>query len=89
MVACRGKLADELNQRVNGIMSSDPTSSSAYKTERYVFIWKTTIKKNWESLVRKKYHLEIDREPFIAPSNIKKNKFTVVNFHAITKKQTT
>jgi hypothetical protein len=31
-----------------------------------------TIKKNWESLVRKKYHLEIDREPFIAPSNIKK-----------------
>jgi hypothetical protein len=36
-----GKLADELNQREKWIMSSDPTSSSAYKTERYAFIWKT------------------------------------------------
>jgi hypothetical protein len=44
-----------------------------YKTERYAFIWKTAnLKENWESLVRKKYHLEIDREPFIALSNIKK-----------------
>jgi hypothetical protein len=41
------------------------------KTERYAYLEDST-KENWESMVRKKYHLEIDREPFIALSNIKK-----------------
>jgi hypothetical protein len=30
------------------------------------------FKENWESLVRKKYHLEIDREPFYCTFEYKK-----------------
>ena len=37
------KLADELNRKGSkwDYTISDPTSSSAYKTERYAFLWKT------------------------------------------------
>lgn len=65
---------------------SDPTSSSAYKTERYAFIWKTNkaqLKGN--TWLEKKYHLEIDREPFYATFEINKKTITLVSFHAITK----
>jgi endonuclease/exonuclease/phosphatase family metal-dependent hydrolase len=66
---------------------SDPTSSSAYKTERYAYLWKTSrvklIGKPW---LEKKYSLEIDREPYYATFQFEKKSFTVVNFHAITKK---
>jgi hypothetical protein len=58
-----------------------PTSSSAYKTERYAYIWKPVVQ--WE-LAGKKYHLEIDRTLFLYIS-IWNKQFTVVNFHAITK----
>ena len=82
------KLADELNRKGSkwDYVISDPTSSSAYKTERYAFIWKTaTLNKIGKAWLEKKYHLEIDREPFYCTFEYKKNKFTVVNFHAITK----
>jgi endonuclease/exonuclease/phosphatase family metal-dependent hydrolase len=82
------KLADELNRKGSkwDYVISDPTSSSAYKTERYAFIWKTAnLKKIGRAWLEKKYHLEIDREPFYCTFEYKKNKFTVVNFHAITK----
>ncbi len=38
------RLADELNRKGTkwDYVISDPTSSSAYKTERYAFIWKTS-----------------------------------------------
>jgi endonuclease/exonuclease/phosphatase family metal-dependent hydrolase len=66
---------------------SNPTSSSAYKTERYAYLWKTSrvklIGKPW---LEKKYSLEIDREPYYATFQFEKKSFTVVNFHAITKK---
>lgn len=65
---------------------SDPTSSSAYKKERYAFIWKTNkaqLKGN--TWLEKKYHLEIDREPFYATFEINKKTITLVSFHAITK----
>lgn len=84
------QLADELNRMGNkwDYTISDPTSSSAYKTERYAFIWKTSklkiIGKPW---LEKKYHLEIDREPYLATFQYKNKQFTVVNFHAITKKR--
>lgn len=65
---------------------SEPTSSSAYKTERYAFIWKTAkLKKVGDAWLEKKYHLEIDREPFYITLNSNGKKFTLVNFHAITK----
>jgi hypothetical protein len=64
------RLADELNRKgQNGIIVSDPTSS-AYKTERR-FIWKTSkliVGKAW---LEKKYHLEIDREPYFVHFNMK------------------
>jgi len=64
---------------------SDPTQSSAYKTERYAFLWKTAsvqlVGKPW---LETKYALEIDREPFYATFKYQNKSFTIVNFHAIT-----
>jgi deoxyribonuclease-1-like protein len=84
------KLADELNRKGSkwDYVISDPTSSTPYKKERYAFIWKTAhIKKIGRAWLEKKYHLEIDREPFYCTFEHKKKQFTVVNFHAITKSQ--
>lgn len=82
------KLADELNRKGNkwDYSISEPTSSSAYKTERYAFIWKTNkIKKVGNAWLEKKYNLEIDREPYFCTFEYENKQFTVVNFHAITK----
>lgn len=82
------QLADLLNRTGAqwAYVISDPTSSSAYKTERYAYLWKTAIVqligKPW---LEKKYALEIDREPFYATFQYESKQFTVVNFHAITK----
>jgi endonuclease/exonuclease/phosphatase family metal-dependent hydrolase len=84
------RLADELNRKGSkwNYTVSDPTSSSAYKTERYAYIWKTSkvsmVGKAW---LEKKYHLEIDREPYFCTFQYENKQFTVVNFHAITKKR--
>ena len=83
------KLADELNRKGAkwDYTISDPTSSSAYKTERYAFLWKTSkIRKIGKAWLEKKYHLEIDREPYFCTFQYENKQFTVVNFHAITKK---
>jgi deoxyribonuclease-1-like protein len=83
------KLADELNRKGAqwDFTISDPTSSSAYKTERYAFLWKTSkVKKIGKAWLEKKYHLEIDREPYYCTFQYGNKQFTVVNFHAITKK---
>ena len=82
------KLADELNRKGAkwDYTISDPTSSSAYKTERYAFLWKTSkVKKIGKAWLEKKYHLEIDREPYYCTFQYENKQFTVVNFHAITK----
>jgi deoxyribonuclease-1-like protein len=83
------RLADELNRKGAkwDYTISDPTSSSAYKTERYAFIWKTSrVKKIGKAWLEIKYHLEIDREPYFCTFQYENKQFTVVNFHAITKK---
>lgn len=83
------RLADELNRKGAkwDYVISAPTSSSAYKTERYAFLWKTSkVKKIGKAWLEKKYHLEMDREPFFCTFEYQKKQFTVVNFHAITKK---
>ena len=64
---------------------SNPTSSSAYKKERYAFIWKTSKAKLKNAWLEKKYHLEIDREPYFATFEIDKKTITLVTYHAITK----
>ncbi len=82
------KLADALNRMGAkwDYTISDPTSSSAYKTERYAFFWKTSkVKKIGEAWLEKNYHLEIDREPYYCTFEHKGKQFTIANFHAITK----
>ncbi|QOW09799.1 endonuclease [Kaistella flava (ex Peng et al. 2021)] len=82
------RLADELNRKGAkwDYTISDPTSSSAYKTERYAFIWKTSkVKKIGKAWLERKFHLEIDREPYFCTFQYEGKQFTVVNFHAITK----
>ncbi|MFE3849454.1 endonuclease/exonuclease/phosphatase family protein [Flavobacterium sp. LB3P45] len=82
------RLIDELNRRGAkwDYVISDPTSSTAYKTERYAFIWKTSkLKKIGRAWLEKKYNLEIDREPYFCTFQYKNKQFTVANFHAITK----
>ena len=65
---------------------SEPTSGSAYKAERYAFIWKTAkLTRVGDAWLEQKYHLEIDREPFYITFNANGKYFTLVNFHAITK----
>lgn len=81
-------LADELNRKGAqwDYIISDPTSSSAYKTERYAFLWKTAkVKKIGRAWLEEKYHLEIDREPYYCTFEYDSKRFTLVNFHAITK----
>jgi endonuclease/exonuclease/phosphatase family metal-dependent hydrolase len=83
-------LADELNRMGKkwDYVISNPTSSSAYKTERYAFLWQTgSVQLVGEPWLEKKYALEIDREPFYATFHYQDKEFTVVNFHAITKKR--
>ena len=82
------KLADELNRKGSkwDYTISHPTSSSAYKTERYAFLWKTSkVKKIGDAWLEKKYHLEIDREPYYCTFDSNGKQFTIANFHAITK----
>uniref|UniRef100_A0A4W5KBH5 Endonuclease/exonuclease/phosphatase domain-containing protein n=1 Tax=Hucho hucho TaxID=62062 RepID=A0A4W5KBH5_9TELE len=82
------RLADELNRKGTkwDYRISDPTSSSAYKTERYAFLWKTSaVKLKGKPWLEQKYQLEIDREPYFATFEIKGKTITIASFHAITK----
>ena len=82
------RLADELNRKGSkwDYRISDPTSSSAYKTERYAFLWKTrAVKLKGKPWLERNYPLEIDREPYFATFEIKGKTITLVTFHAITK----
>jgi deoxyribonuclease-1-like protein len=82
------KLADELNRKGAkwDYTISNPTSSSAYKTERYAILWKTSkVKLKGKAWLEQKYHLEIDREPYYATFEQTGKLFTIVTFHAITK----
>jgi deoxyribonuclease-1-like protein len=67
---------------------SDPTSSSAYKAERYAYLWKSArVKLQGKPWLEHHFAEEIDREPYLATFASKEGTFTVVNFHAITKKR--
>ena len=83
------RLAAELN--VGGLAwdytVSDPTSSSTYKQERYAFLWKKSrLTKTGAAWLEKQYGIEIDREPYFATFKMADKNFTLVNYHAITKK---
>ncbi len=83
------KLSEQLNKMGTkwDYTVSDPTFSSSYKQERYAFIWKTSkLQKIGDAWLEKKFQMEIDREPFYATFQSGNKQFTLVNFHAITKK---
>jgi deoxyribonuclease-1-like protein len=82
------KIADELNRKGTkwDYVISNPTTGSAYKTERYAFLWKTAkVQKIGKAWLEKKYKQEIDREPYFCTFKYKEKAITIVNFHAITK----
>lgn len=83
------KLVDELNRKGAqwDYVISDPTSGSAYKAERYAFLWKPSkVKKIGEAFLEPTYVEEIQREPYLATFKYGEKEVTLVNFHAITKK---
>jgi len=84
------RLGDALNRKGAkwDYQTSNPTSGdSPYKKERYAYLWKpskvTIIGRPW---LEKKYTIEIGREPFYATFKVNGKEFTLVNFHAITKR---
>jgi len=65
---------------------SDKTTGSAYKTERYAFLWQTArVKKIGKAWLEKQYGTLIDREPYYCTFEKNGKQFTVAGFHAITK----
>ncbi len=82
------RLADALNRKGYkwDYVVSNPTSSSAYKTERYAYIWKVgKVSIKGKAWLENRFSIEMDREPFLANFVVNKSTFTLVNFHAITK----
>lgn len=82
-------LSDILNRKGAkwSYVVSDPTASSAYKSERYAYFWKPSkVQLVNKPFLETNFELEIDREPYFADFNYKGKAFTLVNFHAITKK---
>lgn len=66
---------------------SPPTQGTRQKRERYAFLWKPSkvriVGKPW---LDTHFTREIEREPFFATFEYAKKRFTIVNFHAITKR---
>lgn len=85
-----GRLGEELNRMGSKweYRISDMTSGeNSYKRERYAFLWKPSkVKLIGRPWLEKFYHVEINREPFLATFQANGKHFTLVNFHAITKK---
>lgn len=84
------QLATELNRKGNSwdYAVSAPTKSAPYKSERYAYLWKT----NQVKIVGRPFldiHFTdlIEREPYLIQFQYKKNAFTIINFHAIPKRQ--
>ncbi|MGV9003257.1 endonuclease/exonuclease/phosphatase family protein [Flavobacterium sp.] len=82
------KLAEQLNRMGSKwqYTISNPTTSTAYKTERYAFLYKTkTIQLIGKPWLEQKHNQLIDREPYYGTFQHNNKQFTLVNFHAITK----
>lgn len=66
---------------------SPPTSGTKQKRERYAFLWKTAvISKKGDAWLDRHFADVIEREPYFGTFAYRGKTFTVVNFHAITKK---
>lgn len=82
-------LVDELNRKGANwnYVVSKPTEGTAYKTERYAFLWKSNKVTQLKAWLDNHYVEEIQREPYFCTFQYQKKTFTLVNFHAKTKKQ--
>lgn len=78
------RLADQLNRMGNkwDYVVSNPTQSPPYKTERYAFLWKTSIVRLKNAWLDEKLNRQIDREPFLAKFQIKGKLFIIANYHS-------
>ena len=79
------KLSDILNRRVDkwDYVISDPTNSPKYASERYAFIWKTSlIKIKDRGWLLNEMDSVIDREPFLLNFYMGNKKFTIINYHS-------
>jgi endonuclease/exonuclease/phosphatase family metal-dependent hydrolase len=83
------KLAGALNR--NGAKweyaVSEATFGTRQKRERYAFLWKPSqVKMKGKPWLDQNFRLEVEREPFLGTFSYGKKEFTLVNFHAITKR---
>ncbi len=81
------RLADELNRSGAkwDYCISDPTSGHRGSSERYAFLWKTSVLKKQSAFLEKKYKDSIEREPYLANFLYGDKKFTLAVFHAVPK----
>lgn len=76
------RLGSNWEYRISDITSGE----NSYKNERYAFLWQPSkVKLLGKPWLEKRFHSEIDREPFMATFLVGKDSVTLVNFHAITK----
>ncbi|MHC5200919.1 endonuclease/exonuclease/phosphatase family protein [Myroides sp. LJL119] len=84
------KILQELNNTSGykwDYVISDPTISSPYRSERYLYFFKTArVKLKTKPFLDAYYQQEIEREPFLATFIYKDKEFTLVNIHALPKK---
>lgn len=84
------RLVRELN-RINDVWAyqiSAPTTGSPHSSERYAFLWrKNVVGKVGKARLEQYFQQEIDREPYLGTFSYMGRKFTLVNFHATTKKR--
>lgn len=83
------KLVDALNRSGSkwDYTISDPTSGRPNQSERYAFLWKTAVvKKKGKAWLEQKYHVEMEREPYCCTFTHQGKPFTLVSFHAVTKR---
>lgn len=86
------RLADELNRKGNkwDYRVSNPTqSTSAYKTERYAFLWKTSKVSltGGRPFLISDLSSVVEREPYAIQFRIKNETITILNYHACTHKK--
>lgn len=83
------RLVAVLNNKNNqwDYVISNPTTGNSSKSERYAFLWKKKkIKIIQKARLATEFESKMEREPFLFFFEYQKKKYTIVNFHAPSKK---
>ncbi len=84
------KILQELNNNSGTkweYIISEPTQSSPYRSERYVYFFKTSkVKLKSKPYLDQHFAQQIEREPFVAIFTYMDKDITLFNFHALPKK---